>query len=140
MGRGMFCLTWGMVTQGFLFFGQFGGDCVKINRKTALVIWRATYGNALYAKDFTGRYMYIDDFGNRKICRNVKGKRVHTGWNLHHVLPKANNGTDAKTNLICTNIITNDEAGDKTTFVINNVTYQVHRNFGESGHSIVKLS
>ena len=25
MGRGMFCLTWGMVTQGFLFFGGGAG-------------------------------------------------------------------------------------------------------------------
>ena len=112
---------------------------MKINRKTALVVWQEMYGDVLWARDFAGRYMYVEDFGDRDVYRYVNGRYLYTGWNLHHILPKANGGTNAKHNLICTNIITNDEAGNRTTFSIDDVKYQVQRNFGEQGHSIVEI-
>ena len=57
----------------------------------------------------------------------------------HHILPKANGGTNAKFNLTCTNIITNEEAGNKTTFVIDDTIYQVRKNYGKAGHHICEI-
>ena len=112
---------------------------MKINRKTALVIWEREFGNAIWATDFAGRIMYFEDFGDRDVYRWYNGRYIYTGWNLHHILPKANGGTNAKTNLTCTNIMTNDEAGNRTTFIIDDVIYQVKRNPGELGHYISEI-
>ena len=45
-------------------------------------------------------------------------ERIYCGWNIHHILPKTCGGTNAISNLICTNIATNDESADKITFWI----------------------
>jgi len=42
-------------------------------------------------------------------------------------------------NMICTNIITNQEAGDKITYWLENGLYQVQKKRGTSIHYIVKL-
>ena len=112
---------------------------MKINRNTAYAIWQEEFGNVKWATDFAGRVMYFDDFGDRKIYRPYKGRYIYTGWNLHHILPKANGGTNAKFNLTCTNIITNEEAGDRTTFVIGDTMYQVRKNYGKPGHHIDEI-
>ena len=49
-------------------------------------------------------------------------------------------GTNAGSNLICTNIATNDAAEDKITFWIDESLYQVQRKYGTSEHEIVKLN
>ena len=112
---------------------------MKINRNIALAIWEQEFGDARWATDFAGRIMYIEDFGNSEIYRLYRGKYIYTGWNLHHILPKANDGTNAKFNLTCTNIITNEEAGNKTTFVIDDTIYQVRKNYGKAGHHICEI-
>lgn len=58
-------------------------------------------------------------------------------WNIHHILPKTCGGTNAISNLICTNIATNDEAADKITFWIDDCLYQVKKT--EDGHDIFQI-
>ena len=67
------------------------------------------------------------------------GERIYCGWNLHHILPVAHGGTDAVSNLICTNIETNQAAGEKITYWIDENLYQVRRIFGEGSYEIIKL-
>ena len=47
--------------------------------------------------------------------------------------------TDEKSNLLCTNIITNDEAEDKITFWIDDCLYQVQHKPETSEYQIVQL-
>ena len=54
-------------------------------------------------------------------------------------MPVANGGSDEKSNLLCTNIITNDEAEDKITFWIDDCLYQVQRKTETSEYQIVQL-
>ncbi len=100
---------------------------MNINRKNANKLWQENYGNAKYAKDFSGNLMYIDGYGKRNYKRKINGKMIECGWNIHHILPKAKGGTSRKQNLACTNFITNDLAADKTTFWINSERYQVKK-------------
>lgn len=117
---------------------------MKISKATALWLWGERYGNRLWAEDFDGGLMYRDVYNDRgawavrtssnqyalstQWCFVSDNQKIYCGWNLHHILPKANGGTNAKDNLICTNMITNDEAEDKTTFWINDRHYQIQRN------------
>ena len=73
----------------------------------------------------------------RKFREN--GQRIYCGWNVHHILPKTHGGTDAVENLICTNIITNENAADKITYWIDDSQYQVKKIFGTHTYQIVQL-
>lgn len=66
------------------------------------------------------------------------GEAIYCGWNIHHILPKNCGGTNAISNLTCTNIATNDEAADKITFWIDDCLYQVQRTC--DGHGIFQLN
>ncbi|MDR1891506.1 MAG: HNH endonuclease [Oscillospiraceae bacterium] len=98
---------------------------MKINKINALNLWNEIYGRETLVKDFHGNYMSRDAYGEENAYHLVWGQKVLCGWNIHHILPKAAGGTNEKSNLICTNIITNREAGDKTTFWIDDCNYQV---------------
>lgn len=130
---------------------------MKISKATALRLWDERYGNTLWAEDFDGGLMHRDAYNNREvsavrtfgnqyalstqlILRVSDDQKIYCGWNLHHILPKANGGTNAKDNLICANIITNDAAEDKTTFWIDDRNYQVQRNEQTGLHEIFQLN
>ena len=131
---------------------------MKINKANALKLWEEYYGTALWAKDFHGNLMYKDAYGNDEswafrgsttssyrfgYAGTVlwsSNNKIYCGWNLHHVLPIAKGGTNAQTNLICTNIITNEEAEDKITFWIDDCNYQVKRKPETSTHEIIRLN
>jgi len=130
---------------------------MKINRKNALHLWEEHYGTSLWATDFDGGLMYKEAYGDDEVLAlsngfqhiiyqkgnmvNIWGSPpIYCGWNIHHILPKANGGTNEKSNLICTNIITNEEAENKTTFWIEHCHYQVQRISGTSQHEIVWLN
>ncbi len=100
---------------------------MKINKKTATELWHKNYGDARFAKDYSGNIMHINGYGKRNYTRIVDGEKVNCGWNIHHILPKAKGGPNSKQNLACTNFITNDLAADKTTFWINSERYQVKK-------------
>ena len=112
---------------------------MKTSRATAMQVWSAFYGDALYAEDFDGGLMYRDAYGDRAYYIFDCGQKIYCGWNLHHILPKSCGGTNIRENLVCTNIITNDAAGNKITFWIEQSLYQVKRNKKSGKYSIVKI-
>lgn len=111
---------------------------MKISKKTAQNFWKEQYGERKIVKDFNGSYMYYDAYGNRNYSRIINGEKVFCGWNIHHVNPKSNGGKNTKGNLVCTNIITNDAAGNKTTYWIDRNKYQVRKN-GKDSYRVCKL-
>lgn len=114
---------------------------MKINYKNAMKIWESYFGDAEVAEDFDGGLMYKEAYGDNQACEESDdGRIIHCGWNIHHILPKANGGTNVINNLICTNIITNEKAGDKTTFWIDDNHYQVQKDSYDGGYCIVKLN
>lgn len=100
---------------------------MKVCRKNALKLWEISYGNAIYAEDFHGNLMCKDGYGDPNFYIMKDGERIYCGWNLHHILPKASGGSNIASNLLCTNIATNEEAGDRITFWIDNYLYQVRK-------------
>ena len=113
---------------------------MDISRATAMKIWEDNYFKAKYTTDFAGNWMCKDGFGNPNFTRYINGKRIRCGWNIHHILPLAKGGKNEKSNLICTNIETNNLAADKTSFWVNGMLYQVQKIYGSSEHEIVCLS
>lgn len=121
-------------------------SCMRINRENALRLWDETFGNVRFAEDFHGNLMCRDAYSDPDFSVPWRfgglvrpDDRVYCGWNIHHVLPLAAGGTSAKSNLLCTNIATNDAAEDKITFWIDDCLYQVKRVPGEARHEIVRL-
>lgn len=99
---------------------------MKICKKNALRLWGMCYGEALYAEDFHGNLMCRNGYGNPDYYIIEDGERIYCGWNLHHILPRAFGG-NVISNLLCTNIATNEEDGDHITFWIEDCLYQVQK-------------
>lgn len=90
---------------------------MKIDHKTAMEFWEKQYGKEIKVKDFAGREMAKGAFGQR-------GSKV--GWNLDHILPQSQGGRTTESNLICCNILTNDEKADKfPCFVANGTEFEL---------------
>lgn len=106
----------------------------------AMRLWTQYYGFAICAEDFAGRLMYRDAYGNKAVQIWRNGKMISCGWNIHHILPASRGGSDDDANLICTNISTNEEAGDRITYWIDDGLYQVHRIPGTVRYRIVRLN
>lgn len=112
---------------------------MTITRVFAMQLWQSQYGNAAYAEDFDGGLMCRDAYGDPEYYEWRGGVKVYCGWNIHHIQPLARGGKNRRDNMICTNIITNQEAGDKITYWLENGLYQVQKKRGTSIHYIVKL-
>lgn len=84
---------------------------------TADNFWKNEFGNKTVATDFDGE----------EIRRNEYGTNSPFAWDVDHILPKSKGGQDENENLQIVNRLTNDQKGEKTTFTINNVTYQVKK-------------
>lgn len=112
---------------------------MTITRSVAMRLWYEHYGNAICAEDFDGGLMYRDAYGDAGYYEWYNGRKVYCGWNIHHILPLARGGKNNKDNMICTNIITNQAAGDKITYWLDNGLYQVRKKRGTSVHYIVKI-
>lgn len=112
---------------------------MKINRENALRLWEEYFGNVELAEDFHGNLMCKYAYSDKDyfVCRG--GRKIYCGWNIHHILPKANGGTNVKSNLVCTNIDTNRQAEDKVTFWIDDCLYQVRRIPNTREYEIVEL-
>lgn len=113
---------------------------MKLTQQNALRIWAECYGDSEFAKDFHGNLMCRDAYGNSDFYIRENGQRIYCGWNLHHILPKAHGGSNAPSNLICTNILTNEAAESKITYWIDDSLYQVRKIYGSSNHEIVRLA
>lgn len=112
---------------------------MRINRQNAIRLWEERYGFQHFAHDFHGNWMCKEGYGDPNYFIVYWGQRIYCGWNIHHILPIASGGTNHKENLICTNIVTNETADDKTTFWIDNSLYQVQRTPNGDGYEIYKL-
>lgn len=113
---------------------------MKINYSTAMQLWENYFDNAMYAEDFHGSLMYRDAYGDNGFIVIDNGRRIYCGWNIHHILPKKFGGNNAIENLICTNIITNELAGNKTTYWIDDCLYQVRKIFESHIYEIVQIN
>ncbi len=113
---------------------------MKINKKNALRLWEECFGNARFAEDFHGYLMCRDGYGKDDFFIKEDGERIYCGWNIHHILPVACGGTNEKSNLLCTNIATNEEAADKITYWIDDCNYQVQKIYGTREYEIVRLN
>lgn len=88
-----------------------------INRENAMYLWTKTLGDSHKAKDFSGRLMEKGAYGDR----NSK-----YGWNIDHILPKSQGGSDSEYNLICSHIKTNSEKADSfPCFNANNRNFEI---------------
>ena len=112
---------------------------MKLSRNAAMRLWEQCFGDERFAKDFHGNLMCRDAYGDRDAYIVENGQEIYCGWNLHHILPKALGGSDAFSNLLCTNIITNDETEDKVTFWVDDNLYQVQKIRGQHEYDIVRL-
>lgn len=112
---------------------------MKINKYNALLLWEEYYGNRQYAEDFHGNLMCKDGYGNSDFFIYYCGQKIFCGWNIHHILPLACGGTNKKSNLLCTNIATNEEAADRITFWIGESLYQVKRIYGTREYTIIRI-
>ncbi len=113
---------------------------MDINEANAKQLWRDRYGNEDNVKDFTGRWMYFDDYGKQEKLRKSQGGEMRDyGWNIHHMLPEAKGGTDDKNNLEIVHWETNAEASDKTSYTIDGVAYEVRRH-SNGTHGIYRKS
>ena len=112
---------------------------MKINKKNAFALWEEHYGDDVYAEDFHGNLMYKFAYGRRDYFKGRGKYMIYCGWNIHHILPIARGGTSDKVNLLCTNIHTNECAGDKLTFWIDEDQYQVKKIKGKRIYKIVRI-
>ena len=113
---------------------------MKISKKNAYELWEMMFGNETYAEDFDGGLMYKYAYGNPEYYEYRGGKKVYCGWNIHHILPKACGGTNSIDNLTCTNIITNEQAGDKVSYWIEGRFYQVQKIKGRRAYEVVRMN
>ncbi|MCL2522895.1 MAG: hypothetical protein FWE36_08565 [Erysipelotrichales bacterium] len=96
-----------------------GGHAVYKKGNTKISFWEKEFGDATVAEDFTGREIHKGAYGQ-------EGSRF--GWDTDHIMPLSRGGTNAESNKQIVHIDTNDEKGDKTTFVSNDgCQYQVRK-------------
>lgn len=112
---------------------------MKISKKNALELWEAMFGSSDYAEDFDGGLMYKYAYGDSDYFEYRSGHKVYCGWNIHHILPKACGGSNDISNLLCTNIITNEIASDKVSYWIDDRLYQVKKIKGTHTYQIVRV-
>lgn len=112
---------------------------MKINKKNAIALWEECYGAAIFAEDFHGYLMCKYGYGNDDYFITEGFERIYCGWNIHHILPASCGGTNAKSNLLCTNIATNEIAEDKITYWIDDCKYQVRKDTRNNGYEIVRI-
>lgn len=80
--------------------------------------WEKEFGNAIEAEDFAGRLI-------KKCAYGQINSRY--GWDIDHIQPLSKGGKDNDENKQIVHVDTNDEKADKTTFIIDDVTYQVQK-------------
>lgn len=80
--------------------------------------WEKEFGDVEEAKDFAGRKILKCAYGQTN-SRFV--------WDIDHILPLSKGGTDTDDNKQIVHVVTNDEKADKTTFIIDDVIYQVQK-------------
>lgn len=96
-------------------------------KKKALTVWKKLHGTNKFAKDFHGRLMALEGYGNPNYFTFINSEKIYCGWNIHHIRPRSKGGSNEIENLTCTNIATNQQASDKITYWIDGCKYQVRK-------------
>ena len=90
---------------------------MEINRKSAMKIWDAQFGNNVSVVDFSGRKMQKGAYGQ---------KTSSFGWDIMHIVPKLSGGRTEESNLLCAHVRTVEEKGDDfPNFKANEQNYNV---------------
>lgn len=98
--------------------GRGGRAIYKIGDKR-MSFWEKEFGDADEAEDFTGRTILKCAYGQNN---------SRYGWDIDHIMPLSKGGKDVDENKQIVHVDTNDEKGDKITFVSDNgKTYQVQK-------------
>lgn len=106
-----------------------------VDKKIAMKLWKDVFGNSLWAVDCYGTWMYRDDYGKTNIKRNNRpngtGDSYTYGWTVDHIRPVNKFESEEKAtfwnNLEPIHYSNNAAKGDKISFNINGVDYQVVR-------------
>ena len=77
---------------------------MEINKDTAMKLWNETYGKETKVHDYEGREI-------QKAAYGQTGSRY--AWDIDHIDPKSQGGTDRRDNLQIVHIKTNREKGDR---------------------------
>lgn len=92
-------------------------EIMELNKETAMRLWNKSFGKSTKVTDFAGRTMAKGAYNDRN---------SEFGWNIDHIYPQSKGGKTADHNLICCNILTNDEKADKfPAFKANGVTFEI---------------
>ena len=124
---------------------------MKINTKHAKEYWNKTFGDVEYAEDFSGALICRSNYNDRKTTAIYKaefGGKVYEieryiGWNLHHIMPKVDGGTNNEENLIIANVVVHDKLhnfGYRSSFVLDGVEYRIKRIKGvQDKYEIIRI-
>ena len=126
---------------------------MEINKDVAMKLWKDIFGDTLWVTDCFGTWIYRDDYGKTDVVRNNRpggtGKSYNYGWSVDHIKPVSefNNENEATfwNNLEPIHISNNSAKGDKLTFNINGVKYQVVKcdickKNGQNGYGIMNVA
>ena len=104
-----------------------------VSKRTALKLWKAAFGDALWAQDCFGAWMYREDYGKRGKLRDNRpgnfGRFYSYGWVVDLILPadmfQGKAGALFWNNLEPMHYVNAKAKGDRTRFVIGNKKYLV---------------
>lgn len=80
--------------------------------------WTKEFGNVKRATDFAGYEVDKSSYGDENSAY---------GWDIDHIQPLSKGGKDADENKQIVSIYVNREKSDKTTFIIDDIQYQVRK-------------
>lgn len=116
-----------------------------LSKEDALELWQFIYGNSLWARDCFGTWMYRDDYLDKETVR-VRGnnhKEFNYGWEIDHILPINNNGSDCFNNYEPMHWMNNKmEKKDNISFSVDGEKYtvvecKICEAHGYSGYGII---
>jgi len=126
---------------------------MTIDRSVAMKLWKDIFGDAMWAQDCFGTWMYRDDYGVFDKARTNRpggtGKAYVYGWEIDHIMPisKFKDSANANyfNNLEPLHFINNRKKADNTSFEINGISYSVVKcdicsKHGTEGYGIVNNS
>ena len=103
---------------------------MTINRQAALRLWEERFKNRMAVKDLFGLPMKKDAFNQRG---------ADGAWNIHHIVPKCEGGTDNDVNLIIISMDAHDQIGDRfPSYTVNSKVYDVRKIQGTQTYKIVR--
>jgi hypothetical protein len=101
---------------------------MELTTEFAFEFWKAIYGEAVLVSDCFGDQIYKEDYGNTTLKRHLPGgESFYYGWTIDHILPIAKGGDNSLNNFEIMHWQNNSKKADKTSFIINNVEYEVYR-------------